>query len=203
MKIKLRLPKVIFVLLLLSIITSTSSAISFSEQTTVASSDYRIGSENVLMIDVYCGRDKNMNHKVRVSSKGVINFPLLGEVKVGGLTIAQLENKLTILLKRDYIVNPQVSVFIEEYSNVSILGQIREPGSYPIRGNLSVVELISQAGGFTKIAYTNDVKIIRTNYDGTKKVIKVKVHDVINRGKQEEDVQLEAGDIVTVAESFF
>lgn len=153
----------------------------FSEENTAVSSDYRIGSENVLVIDVYCGRGENMNHKVRVSSKGVITFPLLGEVKVDGLTVAQLENKLTILLKRDYIVNPQVSIFIEEYSTVSILGQIKEPGAYPIKGNLSVVELISQAGGFTKIAYTNDVRIIRTNYDGSKKVIKVKAHDVINR----------------------
>ena len=197
--------KVLFTFTILSALTVfIPSNTCFSQNTALAaSSDYRIGPENVLVIDVYCGKGESMNRKVRVSSKGVITFPLLGEVKVDGLTVAQLENKLTLLLRRDYIVNPQVSVFIEEYSTVSILGQIVRPGSYPIEGRLSVIELISQAGGFTKIANTNDVRIIRTKYDGFKEVIKVKANDVINRGKQEEDVQLEAGDIVTVAESFF
>lgn len=165
--------------------------------------EYTIGPENVLMIDVYYGRDKNLSRKVRVSSKGFITFPLLGEVEVSGLTVADLENKMTNLLEKDYLVNPQVSVFIEEYSTVSILGQVKKPGSYEIKGKLSVVELISLAGGFTKIAATNDVRIIRTNSDGTKNTIKVRVDDIINKGREEEDVWLKPGDIVTVPESFF
>lgn len=169
----------------------------------VAASDYRVGPENALTIDVYYGRDENLSRKVRVSSKGIITFPLLGEVEVSGLTISELEKKLTRLLEKDYLVNPQVSVFIEEYSTVSILGQVTTPGSFPIKGSLSAVELISMAGGFTKIAATNDVKVIRTNPDGTKKTVTVKVNDIINKGKEEDDIQLEPGDIVTVGESFF
>lgn len=172
-------------------------------RSTSSQKEYTIGPENVLMIDVYYGRDKNLSRKVRVSSKGFITFPLLGEVEVGGLTVADLEGKLTDLLEKDYLVNPQVSVFIEEYSTVSILGQVKKPGSYEIKGKLSVVELISLAGGFTKIAATNDVKIIRTNPDGRKNTIKVKVNDIINKGREEEDVWLKPGDIVTVPESFF
>ncbi len=164
---------------------------------------YTIGPENVLQIDVYYGRDRNLSRKVRVSSKGFITFPLLGEVEVNGLTVAELENKLTYLLAKDYLVNPQVSVFIDEYSTVSVLGQVKSPGTYPIKGKLSVVELISMAGGFTKIAAPNWVKIIRTHSDGTKVTIPVRVHDIINKGKEEDDIQLQAGDIVTVAESIF
>ena len=164
---------------------------------------YTIGPENVLVIDVYYGRDKNLNRKARVSSKGYITFPLLGEVEVNGLTIAELENILTELLEKDYLVNPQVSVFIEEYSTVSILGQVEEPGSFEIKGRLSVIELISLAGGFTKIAATNDVRIMRTNTDGSRKTIKVKANDIINKGREDEDVQLKPGDIVMVPESFF
>jgi polysaccharide export outer membrane protein len=167
------------------------------------SSDYKIGPENALQIDVYYGRDKEMSRKARVSPEGMITFPLLGEVKVDGLTVSELESYLTDLLEKDYLVNPQVSVFIEEYSTVSILGQVTTPGVYPIKGRMSVVELISTAGGFTKIAAPNDVKVIRTNPDGTKDTIKVRAYDIVNKGKEGEDVQLRSGDIVMVAESFF
>ena len=166
-------------------------------------SGYQIGPENVLMIDVYYGRDKELSRKVRVSSKGYITFPLLGEVEVSGLTVAELEKELTRLLEKDYLVNPQVSVFIEEYSTVSILGQVEQPGSYEIKGKLTVVELISTAGGFTKIADTNNVRVMRTKPDGSKETIRVKAWDIINRGKEEDNLQLQPGDIVTVTESFF
>lgn len=166
-------------------------------------SGYKIGPENVLQIDVYYGRDQELSRKVRVSSRGQISFPLLGEVAAAGLTVAELEKKLTDLLDRDYLVNPQVSVFIEQYSTVSILGQVEEPGSFEIKGSLTLIELISLAGGFTKIAATNDVRIIRTKLDGSKTTIKVKAHDIINKGREDDDIQLEPGDIVTVPESFF
>jgi len=166
-------------------------------------SGYQIGPENVLLIDVYYGRGEELSRKVRVSSKGYITFPLLGEVEVQDLTVADLEQKLTYLLEKDFLVNPQVSVFIEEYSTVSILGQVEEPGAYEIKGKLTVVELISMAGGFTKIADANNVRVMRTNPDGSKETIRVKAWDVINKGKEEDDLRLRPGDIVTVAESFF
>lgn len=164
---------------------------------------YEIGPENALLINVYYGRDKNLERKVRVASDGYITFPLLGKVEVMGLTISDLENKLTELLGEDYLVNPQVSVYIEEYSTVAILGQVKEPGSFEIKGKLTVVELISMAGGFTKIADTNNVKVIRTEPEGSKRTISVRVNDIINKGKEDEDIKLKPKDIVTVGESFF
>lgn len=177
--------------------------ISFAREGSEVNEEYKIGPENALLINVYYGRDKNLERKVRVSSDGYITFPLLGKVKVEDLTVSELENELTYLLGEDYLVNPQVSIFIEEYSTVSILGQVEEPGSFEIKGKLTVVELISKAGGFTKIADTNNVKIIRAREDGSKSSIPVRVNDIINRGKEDEDIQLKPGDIVTVGESFF
>lgn len=165
--------------------------------------EYVVGPENVVNIDVYYGKDENLSRKARVSSEGLITFPLLGEVKVEGLTVSQLEAKITELLEKDYLVNPQVSVFIEEYSTVSILGQVTSPGAYPIKGKLSVVELISLAGGFTPIAAQNDVKVIRTDKDGSKTTIKVRAGDIVNGGRKEDDIKVYPGDIVMVAESFF
>jgi len=168
------------------------------------SKEYRIGPENILQIDVYYGKpDDKISQKVRVSSKSLITFPLLGEVDVQGLTITELENKLTTLLEKDYLVNPQVTVFIEEYSTVSILGEVKKPGSYPIKGKLTVVELISLAEGFTKIASPNKVKVIRNLPDGSKQEIPVRVHDITQRGDQKDNVQLQGGDVVIVPESMF
>lgn len=193
------------ILLIFFLLYSTGiSSIATAETTQRPAMDgYQVGPENALVIDVYYGRDKNLNRKVRVSPEGYITFPLLGEVEVSGLTVSEVESLITYLLEKDYLVNPQVSVFIEEYSTVSILGQVKEPGVYPIKGSMSVIELISTAGGFTKIAAPNDVKIIRTNPNGTKSTIRVRAHDIVNKGREDEDVQLKPGDIVTVAESFF
>jgi len=167
------------------------------------SPEYKIGPQNVLQIDVYYGRDKNLSRKVRVSSTGCINFPLLGEVNVNGLAINECENKLKDLLEKDYLVNPQVTVFIEEYSTVSVIGQVNKPGNYEIKGRMTAVEAISLAEGFTKIADPNGVKVLRTNVDGTKVSINVRAGDIMNGGKKEEDVQLQSEDIVSVPESFF
>ena len=197
MKLTTRL--VLTFILIFSLTTPAHSA----EKETADASGYTVGPENVLQIDVYYGRDEELSRKARVSSKGEITFPLLGEVEVVGLTVGEVEKKIAFLLDRDYIINPQVSVFIEEYSTVSILGQVNTPGNYEIKGKLSVVELISKAGGFTKIAARNDVSVIRTNKNGNKTKILVKVNDIINKGKEDDDIQLKPGDIVTVPESFF
>ncbi|MFA5169017.1 MAG: polysaccharide biosynthesis/export family protein [Candidatus Omnitrophota bacterium] len=164
---------------------------------------YRLGPENLLQIDVHYGKDSLISQKVRVSSKNLITFPLVGEVNVEGLTVSELENKLYTLLEKDYLVNPQVSVVIEEYSTVSVMGEVKKPGAYPIKGKLTVVEAISLAEGFSKIASPNRAKIVRTNADGTKTEIPVRLNDIINGKKQKNNIYLQAGDVVVVPESLF
>ncbi len=166
--------------------------------------EYQIGTENVLQIDVYYGKGEQLSQKVRVSSRGTISFPLLGDVHVLGLTVSNLQNKLTLLLSRDYLVNPQVTVFIEEYSTVSILGEVKRPGAYPLKGQLTVLELVALSEGFTKIASPNKVKVIRTHSDGRREEILVRVNDIINKdGFGQDNLVLRAGDLVIVPESLF
>ncbi|MDP8299592.1 MAG: polysaccharide biosynthesis/export family protein [Candidatus Tantalella remota] len=193
-------------MVLTSILVSTCGLVHAAQKAESAKaiqSDYQIGPENVLQIDVYYGKEEGLERKARVSANGYITFPLLGEIKLSGLTVSEAETLITELLAKDYFVNPQVSIFIKQYSTVSILGQVEEPGAYEIKGRLTVVELISKAGGFTKLAHTNNVWVIRTKLDGTKKKMQVKVNDIINKGKEEDDIRLQPGDIVTVSESFF
>ena len=152
---------------------------------------------------MHYGKDGVISQKVRVSSRNFITFPLVGEVDVEGLTVSELENKLYTLLEKDYLVNPQVSVVIEEYSTVSVMGEVKKPGAYPIKGKLTVVEAISLAEGFSKIASPNRAKIVRTNADGTKTEIPVRLNDIINGKKQKNNIYLQAGDVVVVPESLF
>lgn len=165
--------------------------------------EYRISAENALQIDVYYGKNERISQKVRVSSRGVINFPLVGEVQVAGLTVSQLEDKLRDMLGKDYLVNPQVTAFIEEYSTVSIMGEVKKPGAFPIKGRLTVVELISLAEGFTKIAAPNKVRVVRTDADGVKEEIIVKVYDLMNKTSDSTDLELRSGDVIIVPESIF
>lgn len=164
---------------------------------------YRIGPENLLQIDVHYGKDGLISQKVRVSSKNLINFPLVGEVDVTNLTVSELEKKLYTLLERDYLVNPQVSVVIEEYSTVSVIGEVKKPGSYPIKGKLTTVEAISLAEGFSRIASPNRAKIIRTNPDGTKTEIPVRLNDIMKGGRQKSNIDLQGGDVLVIPESLF
>lgn len=165
--------------------------------------DYRIGPENLLQIDVHYGKDGTISQKVRVSSKNQISFPLVGEVDVTGLTVSELEKKLYTLLERDYLVNPQVNVVIEEYSTISVIGEVKKPGSYPVKGRLTVVEAVSLAEGFSRIASPNHTKVIRTNPDGSKTEIPVRLGDIMKGGRQKSNIYLQGGDVVVVPESLF
>ncbi|MFA5275596.1 MAG: polysaccharide biosynthesis/export family protein [Candidatus Omnitrophota bacterium] len=165
--------------------------------------DYRVGPENLLEIDVHYGKDGLISQKVRVSSKNQITFPLIGTVDVTGLTVSELEKKLYTLLEKDYLVNPQVNVVIEEYSTVSVIGEVKKPGSYPIKGRLTVMEAVSLAEGFTKIASPNKTKVIRTNPDGSKNEIPVRLGDIMNGKRQKSNIYLQGGDVIVVSESLF
>ncbi|MEI9477819.1 MAG: polysaccharide biosynthesis/export family protein [Deltaproteobacteria bacterium] len=162
--------------------------------------DYRLGPDDVLEITVY--REDELYREIRISSDGNISFPLLGEVKAEGLTPYEFQSALEEKLKK-YLKKPQVTVFIKEYSTISVTGQVNQPGSFPLKGQLSVIEAIGLAKGFTKIAGQNSVKIMRMEKNGEKKTLTVKVRDISKKGDKSKDVQLERGDIVFVPESLF
>lgn len=109
--------------------------------------EYTVAGKDVLDITVY--EEEDLSKTLRVTEDGFITFPLLGQVRVGGLTTAQIEKKMEKLLKKDYLVNPQVSVMVKEFASrkVFVLGAVKEPGSYKLVGRTTILELISQAGG--------------------------------------------------------
>ncbi|MFH1622243.1 MAG: polysaccharide biosynthesis/export family protein [Candidatus Omnitrophota bacterium] len=170
----------------------------------VEARDYRLQPEDVLQITVY--EQPDLNITVRITSDGKIAFPLIGKVSVVGLSISEVEDKITDLLAADYLVNPQVQVFISEYhvKQISVLGSVNTPGKYDMytEKETTVLQAIAMAGGFSDVASINNTRIIR-NEDGEQKIIPIKVTDITTKGMKDKDVALQPGDIVYVPESFF
>jgi polysaccharide export outer membrane protein len=109
--------------------------------------EYRIGPEDVLTINVFEAQE--LNREVRVSGSGEISLPLLGSVRAQGLTPRELEFVLEELLHRTYMKDPHVSVFVREMQShpVSVMGAVRRPGVFQIRGSKTLLEVLSLAEG--------------------------------------------------------
>lgn len=130
-----------------------AAAVSAQEQ------EYRIGEGDLLKITVYDNPD--LDTVTRVSGEGRITFPLVGDIDVNGMTTAQAQREIGERLKEGYIKKPEVSVFIQEYKSkkVTTLGEFIKPGLIELRGNATLMEVISNAGGVT--ANAGDTLVIK------------------------------------------
>lgn len=189
------------ILLLAALLTTQAGVLSLGAQ---QKSDYRIQPEDILEIAVY--EQSDLDVRIRVTFGGEIAFPLIGKIKAADLTVGELEEKITKLLAADYLVNPQVRVFIAEYhiKQISVLGAVKKPGKYDMYAerDTTVLEAIAMAGGFSDVANADGTKVIRTE-DGKESSISVKVSNITKKGQKDKDIKLEPGDIVFVPESFF
>ena len=167
----------------------------FSQDQFIA--EYRIGPKDVLELNVIGFED--LNRKVRVSEDGKISLPYLGDVEVRGLTKSELEKKLAKLLEEKYLQNPQVTVVIVEYQSrkVYLIGAVTTPGPYDLLGRLTLLKLVSQAGGLTADA-GNEIIIMRQLPDGTKTSLKISVEDLILKGDPSLDVPLQPDDVISI-----
>jgi polysaccharide export outer membrane protein len=118
----------------------------------VTSGDYKIGPEDLLEIAVF--EVEKLNKTVRVSARGDISLPLLGILKVKGLTANELEKKISDLLAEKYLKDPYVTVFIKEYRNqrISVIGMVEKPGIYEVAGQKTVLGMLAMAGGLKEDA---------------------------------------------------
>jgi polysaccharide biosynthesis/export protein len=161
------------------------------------SGEYRMGPGDLLKIDVF--QAEKFSRTVRVSMRGDISLPLIGSVHAAGLTSQELEDLLARRLKERYLQDPQVSVFIEEFTSqrVTIEGLVKKPGVYPLMGgNASLLQTIAIAGGPEEIAATNKVQLFRANAGGTKEIYFFDI-DAIRTG-QAVDPSVKGDDIIIV-----
>lgn len=123
--------------------------------------DYRIGASDLLDIKVF--QADELSREVRVDAHGDITLPLIGKVPVAGLTQSEAEQKLASIMQQNLLQNPQVTVFIKEHTaqRVTIEGQVKKPGVYPIAGQTSVLQAIAMAEGPSDLAATDKVVLFR------------------------------------------
>ena len=153
-------------------------------------STYKLGPGDSITVRVL-GEEDLKRERVRLSDAGTLSFPVLGEIKVKGMTVGGLEQYITRELKGRYLLNPQVTVSIDEYRNFFVNGMVEKPGGYPFSPGLTVRKAISLAGGFKERASREKLNIIRDD-DPTQTSRRVDLNAAIL-----------PGDILTVEESFF
>jgi polysaccharide export outer membrane protein len=169
----------------------------------VASEDYRISPADVLEINVF--QETDLKTILRVSNEGTIVFPLIGTVPVGGMTPQEAAHALQARLAQGYLTNPQVSVIVQEFSKHSftVLGEVQKPGSYdmPAQQEITVLQAIGIAGGYTRIANSSKVILMR-RVDGKQKTFQLNAKRMAS-GHTESVIKVLPGDVITVSESMF
>lgn len=170
---------------------------------TNARPDYVLVANDTIMVKVY--QEGDLDAKVRISKDGTIVLPLLGQVTVGGKTREDAAKMIRDLLAEKYLVSPQVSLDIAEYSKrrFTVLGQVQRPGSFEMPGDetVNLLQAISMAGGYTRLGTGRGVTVQRG--EGTaKKVFKLDA-DSMARDKDVKNFEIIADDTITIGEKLF
>ena len=144
--------------------------------------EYRIGEEDLLEIKVF-GVDP-LSSTVRVNPRGQVTLPLIGTIALAGLTAQQAEATVAAKLAESYMQNPQVSVFIKEFTTqrVTVEGAVTRPGVYPLRGQSTLLTSLAMAGGPARMAELTEVILFRDNGRGRRAATKYDV-DRIRTGE--------------------
>jgi polysaccharide export outer membrane protein len=153
------------------------------------------------MVEVRVFQEPDHSGVWRVSPEGTIDYPLCGKVELAGRTSSTAADALSACLAR-YLRRPQVSVLIREYNSkkIFVFGEVQKPGTFPYEGEMTIIQAITLAGGFTKLAAQNNTHVTRL-VEGQERKIRVPVEE-IGVGRERNFV-LQPGDIVFVPESFF
>lgn len=166
-----------------------------------AAADYVLQPSDLLNVQVF--QEENLKRDVRVSQEYSITLPLIGKVDLKGKSLRQAEELIRDLYNRDYLVNPQVNVVVIEYAKrtVNVIGQVNQPGAvlFPQEQGLTLLDAISRAGGFSRLANRSQVKLTRTNADGKTETYIINVDDLI-KGSSSNSWPLLVNDIVFVPE---
>lgn len=160
--------------------------------------DYIIGPADLLEVQVF--ESEKLTDKVRVSSRGDITLPLLGSIKVSGLSAREAELRIEDLLKSEgFIKDPHVTVFIEEYNSkiVTVVGLVEEPGNHSITGRQTLLDVLVAAKGFQEKA-GRTVYLSRSEETGNKQTYMIDLDELLFNGNSELNVVMKPGDVIYV-----
>ena len=158
--------------------------------------NYSIAPEDVLTIDVW--KEPEISRTVPVRRDGKISLPLLNDLQAAGLTPTQLGSEIVERL-RATIVHPQVTVIVAQMSSlrIYILGQVTRAGAYPLVPDMTVMQALSIAGGFTPYANLKKIYVMRGE-NGVSKIYPMNYKEVIKGRKPQQNISLKPGDTIVV-----
>lgn len=160
-----------------------------SQQAPSLNQEYRLGSGDLLKITVF--NQEDLSGEYTINGAGQISLPLIGAVNTKDLTVKQVEQGIADKLKPDYLLNPRVSVQVLNYRPFYILGEVKEPKSYPYVDGMTYLNAVAIAGGYTYRAKEDHVVVIRMN-DPQKRELTLNM-----------DEKVLPGDVIHVKERFF
>jgi polysaccharide biosynthesis/export protein len=140
-----------------------------------------------------------LNVTIRIAGDGSITLPFLGSVQVSGLTATEVSNKIAKLLGEQFLQNPQVSVFVKEFNSqkVSIIGSVKNPGTYSLNGPRTIIQMLAQAGGVNPDA-GKGILVFRQDQKGQSTRLGILRENLLMRGDPAWNIWLRAGDVVNI-----
>jgi polysaccharide export outer membrane protein len=177
--------------------------------------NYVVGPQDVLTITSYDQAD--LSGKFTIDADGTFTYPMIGRIKAGGMTLRQVEAQLEMQLKDEgYFKNPQVSVAVEQYKSqkIFVMGEVRNPGSYPLSGDMNLIEALARAGSTTAsasgeaiIVHTSSPNVsgpVLPNQASPENIVRLDIRD-FERGIFSGNAALRDGDTIFVprAESIY
>lgn len=160
--------------------------------------EYTVKPGDILAIAVWKEPDLTSN-TVLVSPDGSFSFPLVGQVDARGKGVLELQNLISGRLKK-YISDPVVTVSLQQIEGnmVYVIGQVTKPGNFVVNPDVNVMQALSMAGGTTAFASLNNIIVLRSTATGGQIAIPFHYNDVAHGKDLQQNVQLQAGDVVVV-----
>ncbi|HET6932868.1 MAG TPA: polysaccharide biosynthesis/export family protein [Candidatus Acidoferrum sp.] len=162
----------------------------------IVDADYKIGPQDVVRIDVW--KEPDISRTIPVRPDGKISLPLLNDVQAAGLTAMQLAGSLRDSFSK-YLTSPQVTVTVTEINSrrVYITGEVNHAGALPLLPNMTVLQALSSAGGFTQFAKLKNIYVLRTE-DGKQVKHPFNYKEVVKGNLAEQNIPLQPGDVIVV-----
>ena len=169
-----------------------------------STSDYLLRPADILQVKVF--QEDDLTREVSVSREFELTLPLIGAVNVRNRSVRQVEELIRQLYDRDYLVNPQVSVIVLKYAEraVNVIGSVNSPQAveFPAERGLTLLEAITRAGGFSRLADKTKVKIIRTDEKGVTSTYTINTEKLMDANTANL-WSLQVDDVIQVPEKFF
>lgn len=167
-----------------------------------ANGDYVLRPGDIIEMIVY--REQDLSLRSKIGKDGMVQLPLLGEIKIGGLSVRAATALIRQKYNADYLVEPQIYLNIAAYNSrkFTIIGQVGKPGAYEFGGGeeIGLLEAIGMAGGFTRIADRGHV-VVKRREGNAVRTYKVNAKKLSDSGVDK--FQIENGDVINVGESWY